>query len=235
MTSLFPICCPIAFLALPILVLGENSNEQRLQITPEKAGTNATCPADMDPTFMKNVLDGIRGTLFPKPLPCNELDMLCRQMECCFYKNKNTPHKTNQSGGLTDDLEAVGDLAQVVAHTGLPNFSVFSHTIQIQFMHNNVISGSNTISPGCNWGMSSEDFLHFPLWRTPPPRPPLLHYLLLLPLLLQIFTEDNAPPEIYQRKNLRIKQIFRKMPHLSGKYRRPSENYRLSSHVPPHY
>ena len=56
--------------------------------------------ADMDPTFMKNVLDGIRGTLFPKPLPCNELDKLCRQMECCFYKNKNTPHKKNESSGL---------------------------------------------------------------------------------------------------------------------------------------
>jgi len=127
MTSLFPICCPIAFLALPILVLGENSNEQRLQITPEKAGTNATCPADMDPTFMKNVLDGIRGTLFPKPLPCNEQDKLCRQMECCFYKNKNNPHKKNESGGLTDDLEAVGDLAQVAA-TGecrLKTFYIF--------------------------------------------------------------------------------------------------------------
>ena len=45
------------------------------------------CQADMDPVFMKELLDGIRETLFPKPLLCNGQEKLCRQMECCFYKD----------------------------------------------------------------------------------------------------------------------------------------------------
>merc|ERR1711997_994573 len=74
-------------LALPVVVFGASSNEQRVQVTPEKPGTNITCSADMDPEFMKEVLDGIRGTLFGKPLPCDGQEKLCRQMECCFYKD----------------------------------------------------------------------------------------------------------------------------------------------------
>jgi len=136
MTSFFAISCTIALVALPILVLGA-SNDQRVQITPEKAGTNATCLADMDPDFLKEVLDGIRGTLFPKPLRCNGQDKLCRQMECCFYKNAAAQshagtHEGEEGSGIPDDLEAVGvnadrDLAQVVA-TGecrLQTFYIF--------------------------------------------------------------------------------------------------------------
>jgi len=100
MTSLFAIFCTIA-LALPMVVLGASSNEQRVQVTPEKPGTNVTCSADMDPEFMKDVLDGIRGTLFGKPLPCDGQEKLCRQMECCFYKDDK------EGSGLADDFEAV--------------------------------------------------------------------------------------------------------------------------------
>jgi len=100
MTSFFAIFCTIA-LALP-MVLGA-SNEQRVQVTPKKEGTNETCPAEMDPEFMKELLDGIRKALSPKPLPCNGQNKLCRQMECCFYKDNHTPDTLN-----TDDLnEAV--------------------------------------------------------------------------------------------------------------------------------
>merc|ERR1711971_395109 len=62
----------------------------------------------MDPVFMKDVLDGIRDTLFGKPLPCKGQEKLCRQMECCFYK---------EASGQADDLAVVinadRDLAQV--------------------------------------------------------------------------------------------------------------------------
>ena len=40
----------------------------------------------MDKNFLEELLDGIRGAL-GKPLPCNGEDKLCKQMECCFYKN----------------------------------------------------------------------------------------------------------------------------------------------------
>jgi len=107
MTSFVAIFCTFA-LALP-LVLGA-SNGQRVQVTPKKEGTNETCKADMDPVFMKELLDGIRDTLFPKPLLCNGQDKLCRQMECCFYKNTHTPDTQNTQEGSTptDDFnEAV--------------------------------------------------------------------------------------------------------------------------------
>ena len=42
MTSLFAIFCTLT-LALPLVVLGASSNEQRVQVTPEKPGTNVTC------------------------------------------------------------------------------------------------------------------------------------------------------------------------------------------------
>jgi len=84
MTSFSAICFTIVVLALP-MVLGA-SNGQRVQVTPKKAGTNETCDADMDKNFLEELLDGIRGAL-GKPLPCNGEDKLCKQMECCFYKN----------------------------------------------------------------------------------------------------------------------------------------------------
>merc|ERR1711997_47823 len=97
MTSLFAFFCTTA-LAPTMVVLGASSNEQRVQVTPEKPGTNVTCSADMDPEFMKEVLDGIRGTLFGKPLPCDGQEKLCRQMECCFYKDDK------EGSGLADDF-----------------------------------------------------------------------------------------------------------------------------------
>ena len=54
MTSLFAIFCTTA-LAPPMVVLGASSNEQRVQVTPEKPGTNVTCSVS---TLLTRIEDG---------------------------------------------------------------------------------------------------------------------------------------------------------------------------------
>merc|ERR1711974_176425 len=100
------------------------------------------------------------------PLRCNGQDKLCRQMECCFYKN--TPHEDKEGSGPT---VATGECR-------LQTFYIF------------IFGG-----------------------------------LLLLVLLSLIICCCCL---------CCCRASQKKMPHLSGKYRRPSENYRLSSPGPPY-